>query len=69
MSAVISEASHQSDWDSVVACHRSEKVVTTWNYNRFTMGDHKLLHDRFEKERQFHNVTATVSGFCRLFGL
>ena len=44
------EPSRQSDWDNIVACHRGLTMVTTWSYQRSTMGEHKLQHVRFTQE-------------------
>ena len=41
------ESGRQSDWDSIVACHRGEAAATTWNFSRKCMGSHRLLHDRY----------------------
>lgn len=32
----------QSSWDGIVACHRGCLATTTWNYQRCTMGAHRL---------------------------
>ncbi|KAJ0015630.1 hypothetical protein NQD34_009250 [Periophthalmus magnuspinnatus] len=32
----------QSDWDSVVSCHRGRGSASTWNYQRCTVGSHHL---------------------------
>ncbi|XP_029025336.1 WD repeat-containing protein 36 [Betta splendens] len=37
-----SAAARQSDWDSIVACHRGCPATTTWNYQRSTMGAYHL---------------------------
>ena len=49
------EPSRQSDWDSIAAVHRGEKVVTTWNYKRSTMGAHRLVHKRFSDPEHVHS--------------
>ncbi|XP_038068036.1 WD repeat-containing protein 36-like [Patiria miniata] len=36
------EKSRESEWDSIAACHQGTAMVTTWNYQRSTMGKHKL---------------------------
>ena len=46
------EPSRQSDWDGVVACHRGEVAATTWNFNRSTMGSHRLQHQRFNDQHK-----------------
>jgi len=57
------EPSRQSDWDSIVTCHRGEKLVMTWNYQRSTMGVHKLIHERFQDVITYKNVSAQVSDY------
>uniref|UniRef100_A0A4W6CQ21 WD repeat domain 36 n=1 Tax=Lates calcarifer TaxID=8187 RepID=A0A4W6CQ21_LATCA len=42
ITAFSSTAARQSDWDSIVACHRGRLATTTWNYQRCTMGAHHL---------------------------
>lgn len=42
ITAFSSAAARQSDWDTVVACHRGRLPTTTWNYQRCTMGAHHL---------------------------
>lgn len=65
------ESSRQSDWDGILAIHRFEKIATTWNYNKSTIGAHKLLHNRFRDVRLHRHTTAscvTVTS-CGNFGL
>ncbi|XP_072048834.1 WD repeat-containing protein 36-like [Amphiura filiformis] len=57
ITAFVSETSRESDWDGIVACHQQLPLVTTWNYQRCTMGKHKLAHDRFKGQ---DNVIATA---------
>ncbi|XP_062334077.1 WD repeat-containing protein 36 [Osmerus eperlanus] len=54
-----SESARQSDWDGIVACHRGYLVSTTWNYQKSSMGSHKLEPDRFNKNRAL-SVHATA---------
>ncbi|XP_059213921.1 WD repeat-containing protein 36 [Centropristis striata] len=42
IAAFSSAAARQSDWDSLVACHRGRLAATTWNVPRCTMGTHHL---------------------------
>ncbi|XP_068608945.1 WD repeat-containing protein 36 [Brachionichthys hirsutus] len=42
ITAFSSATARQSEWDGIVACHRGRLATTTWNYNRCTMGAHKL---------------------------
>ncbi|KAL1418163.1 hypothetical protein MTO96_026176 [Rhipicephalus appendiculatus] len=57
-----SETTREKEWDSVAACHRGVKRVTTWSYDRCCMGKHQLLHDRFKGVR---GVSA-LSGIHRM---
>ncbi len=54
------ETARQSDWDGIIACHRGFLVTTTWNYQKGSIGAHKLEPERFNKNRSL-NVHATVS--------
>lgn len=54
------EVSRASDWDNIVACHRGLAQVTTWNYQRGTMGKFRLCHPRFE-EKAYQSATAQAS--------
>ncbi|XP_048876461.1 WD repeat-containing protein 36 [Brienomyrus brachyistius] len=53
------ETARQSDWDGIIACHRGYLITTTWNYQKTSMGAHKLEPERFDKNRAL-NVQATV---------
>ncbi|XP_037229737.1 WD repeat-containing protein 36 [Falco rusticolus] len=46
-----SEVAHQSDWDSIVACHQGYITCTTWNYQKTSMGVHKLRPEEFSKHK------------------
>ncbi|NXW11501.1 WDR36 protein, partial [Fregetta grallaria] len=46
-----SEVAHQSDWDSIVACHQGYITCTTWNYQKTSMGAHKLTPEEFSKHK------------------
>ncbi|XP_046327932.2 WD repeat-containing protein 36-like [Haliotis rufescens] len=52
------EQCRESDWDNMVACHRGERVVTTWSYQRSTMGKHKFENDRFHDNPVHRRTTA-----------
>ncbi|XP_051875459.1 WD repeat-containing protein 36 isoform X2 [Pristis pectinata] len=54
-----SETARQSDWDGIIACHQGCLISTTWNYQKTTMGAHKLEPQRFKKEHS-QNVYATA---------
>ncbi|KAG9353652.1 hypothetical protein JZ751_011774 [Albula glossodonta] len=53
------ETARQSDWDGIIACHRGYVTATTWNYQKTSMGAHKLEPGRFGKNRAL-NVHATA---------
>ncbi|KAJ7986988.1 hypothetical protein DPEC_G00334090 [Dallia pectoralis] len=59
ITAFASESARQNDWDSIVACHRGFLMTTTWNYQKSSMGEHKLEPERFNKNRAL-NVHATA---------
>uniref|UniRef100_A0A8B9F467 WD repeat domain 36 n=1 Tax=Amazona collaria TaxID=241587 RepID=A0A8B9F467_9PSIT len=46
-----SEVAHQSDWDGIVACHQGYITCTTWNYQKTSMGAHKLKPEEFSKHK------------------
>ncbi|NXF36604.1 WDR36 protein, partial [Nyctibius bracteatus] len=54
-----SEVAHQSDWDSIVACHQGYITCTTWNYQKTSMGAHKLRPEEFSKHKPI-DIYATV---------
>lgn len=56
------EPARQSDWDNILAVHRSLRMVTAWSYQRSTMGEHKYEHDRFLKEAAVHKHTFAQVG-------
>lgn len=56
------EIARQSDWDSIVACHRGYLMTNTWNYQKGSMGAHKLEPERFNKNRAL-SVHATVAKY------
>ncbi|CAC5374475.1 UTP21 [Mytilus coruscus] len=53
-----SDTSRQSDWDNIAACHRGKCLVTTWSFQRSTMGAHKLKHPRFDEDPKLKLATA-----------
>lgn len=57
ITAFAAEVTRASDWDSIVACHRGLSQVTTWNFQKSTMGKLRLCHPRFE-EKEFQTATA-----------
>lgn len=69
--AFASESSRESDWDNILATHRSSTLATTWSYQRCTMGKYKFCHDRFKSDVAEHSVTATAVDIssCGNFGL
>uniref|UniRef100_A0A674BFB8 WD repeat domain 36 n=1 Tax=Salmo trutta TaxID=8032 RepID=A0A674BFB8_SALTR len=56
-----SEIARQSDWDSIVACHRGYLMTNTWNYQKGSMGAHRLEPQCFNKNRAL-NVHAMAVG-------
>lgn len=58
------ETARQSDWDGIIACHRGFLVATTWNYQKGSIGAHKLEPERFNRNRAL-SVHATVSVLIR----
>ncbi|XP_001513138.1 WD repeat-containing protein 36 isoform X1 [Ornithorhynchus anatinus] len=42
ITAFVSEEARESDWDGIIACHQGFSSCTTWNFQRSTMGSHKL---------------------------
>ncbi|KAH7936064.1 hypothetical protein HPB52_017523 [Rhipicephalus sanguineus] len=55
------ETTREKEWDSVAACHRGVKRVTTWSYDRCCMGKHQLLHDRFKGVRGVSALCVSLS--------
>jgi len=47
----------EKEWDGIAACHRRINVVTTWSFDKMKMGQHKLIHQRFNGQ---YNVVALV---------
>lgn len=64
----IAEVAHQSDWDGIVACHQGYITCTTWNYQKTSMGIHKLRPEEFSKNKPV-DIYATVSLFIIASGL
>ncbi|KAI8786613.1 WD repeat-containing protein 36 isoform X1 [Biomphalaria glabrata] len=64
------EQSRESDWDNILACHRSLNLVSTWSYQRTTMGKHMISHPRFSTDVSEHSITATAVDIsaCGNFG-
>ncbi|KAK3793159.1 hypothetical protein RRG08_024990 [Elysia crispata] len=65
------ESSRESDWDNILATHRSLTLTTTWSYQKCTMGKHKFCHERFKNDVAEHSITATTVDIssCGNFGL
>ncbi|NXC06464.1 WDR36 protein, partial [Orthonyx spaldingii] len=51
ITAFASEVAHQSDWDGIIACHQAYITCTTWNYQKTSMGAHKLRPEEFSKHK------------------
>ncbi|XP_029427694.1 WD repeat-containing protein 36 isoform X2 [Rhinatrema bivittatum] len=60
ITAFASEVAHQSDWDGIIACHQGYVSCTTWNYQKTSMGAHKLKPDRFKKNKPLHVYATAV---------
>lgn len=56
-----SETTREKEWDGIAACHRGVKRVTTWSYDRCSMGKHQLLHKRFEGVRGVSALCLSLS--------
>ncbi|XP_077062492.1 WD repeat-containing protein 36 [Siphateles boraxobius] len=54
-----SETARQSDWDGIIACHRGFLMTTTWNYQKGSMGAHRLEPERLNRNLN-RNVHATA---------
>ncbi|KAL4237143.1 WD repeat-containing protein 36 [Mactra antiquata] len=68
----VAEPTRQSDWDNVLACHRGLRVVTTWNYQKSTMGQYKFDHESFSEDanQHMHTIAQCVEiTSCGNFGL
>ncbi|XP_062460217.1 WD repeat-containing protein 36 [Pezoporus occidentalis] len=55
-----SEVAHQSDWDGIVACHQGYITCTTWNYQKTSMGAHKLKPEEFSKHKPIDTYATAV---------
>ncbi|GFQ91859.1 WD repeat-containing protein 36 [Trichonephila clavata] len=56
-----SESTREKDWDNIAAVHLHTKVVSTWSFNRSTMGENKLLHQRFQKVKDIFALCLSIS--------
>ncbi|XP_047099467.1 WD repeat-containing protein 36 [Schistocerca piceifrons] len=57
-----SETTREKEWDGIAAVHLGVPFVTTWSYDKLRMGDHKLMHERFNNfkgDRSLSNSYAT----------
>ena len=54
------EPIRDKEWDSIAAVHRGRAAVTTWSFHRSTMGQHRLVHERFRTDLQLQKASATV---------
>lgn len=61
----IAEVARQNDWDGIIACHQSYVTCTTWNYQKSSMGIHKLKPKDISKNKSL-GIYATVSFFLKL---
>ncbi|XP_070706869.1 WD repeat-containing protein 36 [Pempheris klunzingeri] len=69
ITAFSSAAARQSDWDSIVACHRGRLATTTWNYQRSTMGAHHLQPPATHRNAIATAVDITSCGNFAVIGL
>lgn len=58
----IAEVARQNDWDGIIACHQGSVTCTTWNYQKSSMGIHKLKPKDISKNKSL-GIYATVSFF------
>ncbi|XP_058473058.1 WD repeat-containing protein 36 [Solea solea] len=63
-----SATARQSDWDSIVACHRGRLAASTWNYQRCTMGAHHLLPPSSRRDTVATAVAITSCGNFTVIG-
>ncbi|XP_056393450.1 WD repeat-containing protein 36 [Hyla sarda] len=56
-----SETARQSDWDGIIACHRSKLSCTTWNFVRSTMGAYKLKPPHLNKTKGVHATAVEIT--------
>ncbi|KAM9840922.1 WD repeat-containing protein 36 [Aulostomus maculatus] len=68
ITAFSSAATRQSDWDSIIGCHRGCLATTTWNYQRCTMGAHRLLPPVAQRDTVATAVNVTSCGNFALIG-
>ncbi|XP_005281691.2 WD repeat-containing protein 36 isoform X1 [Chrysemys picta bellii] len=59
ITAFATEIARQNDWDGIIACHQGYITCTTWNYQKTSMGAHKLKPKAFSKNKPL-DVYATV---------
>ncbi|KAL7988865.1 hypothetical protein Chor_007784 [Crotalus horridus] len=45
------EVARQNDWDGIIACHQGSVTCTTWNYQKSSMGIHKLKPKDISKNK------------------
>ncbi|XP_077863349.1 WD repeat-containing protein 36-like, partial [Saccoglossus kowalevskii] len=62
-----SETSRQSEWDGIIACHLGSPVVTSWNYQKCSMGKHKIQHERFTEEKHIEALCTDISSCGNFF--
>uniref|UniRef100_A0A8C5WWV6 WD repeat domain 36 n=1 Tax=Laticauda laticaudata TaxID=8630 RepID=A0A8C5WWV6_LATLA len=55
----IKNVARQNDWDGIIACHQGYVTCTTWNYQKSTMGIHKLNPKDISKNKSL-GIYATV---------
>lgn len=57
------ETTREKEWDNIAAIHKDYKMVTTWSYDRCTMGELKIVPENLqEKNRKDFITVATCIG-------
>ena len=44
---IASEVTREKQWDSVVTVHDDMRLVQTWAADKGSLGQHKLIHERY----------------------
>ncbi|CAD6214634.1 GSCOCG00004153001-RA-CDS [Cotesia congregata] len=60
------EKTREKEWDNIAACHLGLGTVTTWSYDKMKMGEHKLLPERFTRNKNA-NATSLCMTHCGNF--
>ncbi|KAM9734451.1 LOW QUALITY PROTEIN: WD repeat-containing protein 36, partial [Menidia menidia] len=68
ITALSSAPARQADWDGIVACHRGVLAATTWNFQRCTMGAHRLTPPGAPRDAVATAVDITSCGNFAVIG-